>query len=171
MTDQELLQAIGQVVESKIEPMRQDIHGLKEDVQELKDNFVRLEMKVDKLDKRVSSLEMKVDKLDKRVSSLETKVDSLDKRVSSLETKVDGLEKQVGSLDKRVGTLEEQMTGVRVYMDVDLKRTLNLLLEGQQALWDRFVPREEYEPLKDRTEVLELTVKRHSQEIRELQLA
>ena len=143
MTDQELLQAIGQVVESKIEPMRQDIHGLKEDVQELKDNFVRLEMKVDKLDKRVSSLE----------------------------TKVDGLEKQVGSLDKRVGTLEEQMTGVRVYMDVDLKRTLNLLLEGQQALWDRFVPREEYEPLKDRTEVLELTVKRHSQEIRELQLA
>ena len=32
MTDQELLQAIGQVVEAKIEPVRQDIRDLKEQV-------------------------------------------------------------------------------------------------------------------------------------------
>lgn len=152
MTDQELLQAIGQVVEnaveSKLEPVRQDIHELKE--------------QVGRVEQRIDRLESKVDSLEKRMDRLESKVDSLEKRMDRLESKVDGLE-------TRVVSLEPQMTGIRVYMDTELDRTLKLLLEGQQALWDRFVPYEEFNPLEGRTEVLELTVKRHSQEIRELQ--
>ena len=103
MTDQELLQAIGQVVEAKLEPIRQDVCELKDSV--------------------------------------------------------------------RTDKLDEQVRGIRIYMETDQRRTLNLLLEGQQALWDRFVPHEEFNPLKDRTEVLEATVRLHSQEIRELQPA
>lgn len=115
MTDQELLLAIGQVVEAKLAPVRQDIRELKDSVQQLETRMDRLEARTDKL--------------------------------------------------------EEQVQGIRVYMETDQRRTLNLLLEGQQALWDRFVPQEEFDPLKDRTEVLEVTVRRHSQEIRELQFA
>ena len=122
MTDQELLQAIGQVVEAKLDPLSQDIRDLKDGVQKL---------------------ESRMDKLESRIDQLESRVDSL----------------------------EETVHGVRVYLDTDQQRTLNLLLEGQQALWDRFVPQEKFEPLKDRTEILELTVRRHSQEIRALQLA
>lgn len=129
MTDQELLQAIGQVVEAKLEPMRQDIRELKEDVQGLKESVQRLEIRMDKLETRMDQQEARTDKL------------------------------------------EEHVQGIRIYMETDQRRTLNLLLEGQQALWDRFVPREEYESLKDRTEVLEATVRHHSKEIRELQLA
>ncbi len=129
MTDQELLQAIGQVIEAKMEPMRQDIHELKEDVRGMRENYTRLEQRMDRL------------------------------------------ESKVGALDQRVGSLEDRVMGVRVYIDTELKRTLDLLLEGQQALWNRFVPHEEFDPLEERVEVLELTVKRHSQEIRELQLA
>ena len=145
MTDQELLQAIGQVVEnaveSKLEPVRQDIHELKE----------------------------QVGRVEQRLDHLESKVDSLEKRMDCLESKVDQLESRIDGLETRVVSLEPQMTGIRVYMDTELDRTLKLLLEGQQALWDRFVPYEEFDPLEGRTEVLELTVKRHSQEIRELQ--
>ena len=145
MTDQELLQAIGQVVEnaveSKLEPVRQDIHELKE----------------------------QVGRVEQRIDHLESKVDSLEKRMDCLESKVDQLESRIDGLETRVVSLEPQMTGIRVYMDTELDRTLKLLLEGQQALWDRFVPYEEFDPLEGRTEVLELTVKRHSQEIRELQ--
>ncbi len=145
MTDQELLQAIGQVVEnaveSKLEPVQQDIHELKE----------------------------QVGRVEQRIDRLESKVDSLEKRMDRLESKVDQLESRIDGLETRVVSLEPQMTGIRVYMDTELDRTLKLLLEGQQALWDRFVPYEEFDPLEGRTEVLELTVKRHSQEIRELQ--
>ena len=131
MTDQELHQAIGQVVEnaveSKLNPVQQDIHELKE------------------------------------------QVGRLEKRMDRLESKVDQLESRIDGLGTRVVSLETQVTGLRVYMDTELDQRLKLLLEGQQALWDRFVPYEEFDPLEDRTEVLELTVKRHSQEIRELQ--
>ena len=122
MTDQELLQAIGQAVSATMEPVRQDLHALKEDVQALRED----------------------------VQTLKGDVQELQSSYTQLETKVDG---------------------IRVYVDTDLQRTLNLLLEGQKALWDRFVPQEEFEPLKDRTKIFELTVRRHSQEIRELQLA
>lgn len=173
MTDQELLQAIGQVVEnaveSKLEPVRQDIHELKEQVGRVEQRIDRLESKVDSLEKRMDRLESKVDSLEKRMDRLESKVDSLEKRMDRLESKVDQLESRIDGLETRVVSLEPQMTGIRVYMDTELDRTLKLLLEGQQALWDRFVPYEEFNPLEGRTEVLELTVKRHSQEIRELQ--
>lgn len=142
MTDQELLQAIGQVFEAKMEPIRQDIHELKADVQGLKAD----------------------------VETLKTDVQGLKADVETLKTDVQELKVGYTSLDKQVSTLKDQVTNVRLYLENEQKRTLNLLLEGQQALWDRFVPHEEFDPLEDRTEVLALTVQRHSQEIRELQL-
>ena len=142
MTDQELLQAMGQVVEAKMEPIRQDIHELKADVQGLKAD----------------------------VETLKTDVQGLRVDVETLKTDVQELKVGYTSLDKQVSTLKDQVTNVRLYLENEQKRTLNLLLEGQQALWDRFVPHEEFDPLEDRTEVLALTVQRHSQEIRELQL-
>ena len=143
MTDQELLQAIGQVVEAKLDPVRQDICELKGSVQ-------RLDGRMDQLESRIKQLELGMDKLESRIEQLELGMDKLKNRTEEL---------------------EEKVNGIRIYMDTEQKRTMNLLLEGQQALWDRFVPNEKYDPLKDRIEVLELVVKRHSQEIRELQLA
>lgn len=157
MTDQELLQAIGQVVEAKMEPMRQDIRELKDSVQ--------------RLDNRMDRLETRMDRLEARIDSLETRMDRLETRIDNLETRMDRLEARMDRLEARTDKLEEQVQGIRVYMETDQRRTLNLLLEGQQALWDRFVPREEFDSLKDRTEVLEVTARRHSQEIRELRFA
>lgn len=143
MTDQELLQAIGQVIEAKLDPVRQDICELKGSIQ----------------------------RLDSRMDRLELNIDRLESRMDQLESRIKQLELGMDKLKNRTEELEEKVNGIRIYMDTEQKRTMNLLLEGQQALWDRFVPNEEYDPLKDRTEVLELVVKRHSQEIRELQLA
>lgn len=115
MTDQELLQAIGQIVEAKMEPVRQNICTIKEDVQALKENFTKLE--------------------------------------------------------KRVSGLEETVTGIRVYIDADLDRTLKLLLEDQQAIWDRATPPERYDALEVRASALEMAVKQHGQEIQKLKFA
>lgn len=164
MTDQELLQAIGQVVEAKIEPLRQDICELKEQVGHLESRMDRLEEKVDRLESRM-------DRLEERVGRLESRMDRLESRMDSLEETVGGLKTTVAGLESRVGTLEEQMTCVRVYMDTELDRTLKLLLEGQQAVWDRAVPPERYDALEVRTSALEMAVKQHSQEIQELKLA
>lgn len=81
--------------------------------------LVRIEAKIDNLDKRVVRLEAKVDNLDKRVTRLETKVDNLDKkfddldkRVVRLETKVDNLDKKFDDLDARVDNLGNQLDGL-----------------------------------------------------------
>ncbi len=157
MTDQELLQAIGQVIEAKLDPVRQDICELKGSVQ--------------RLDSRMDRLELNIDRLESRMDQLELNMDRLDSRMDQLESRIKQLELGIDKLERRTEELEEKVNGIRIYMDTEQKRTMNLLLEGQQALWDRFVPNEEYDPLKERTDVLELVVKRHSQEIRELQLA
>ena len=74
--------------------------------------LVRIETKVDNLDKRVVRLEAKVDNLDKRLDDLdkrvvrlEAKVDDLDKRVTRLETKVDNLDARVDNLGNRLDGL------------------------------------------------------------------
>ena len=71
--------------------------------------LVRIEAKIDNLDKRVARLEAKVDDLDKRVIRLEAKIDNLDKRVTRLETKVDNLDKKFDDLDKRVVRIETEV--------------------------------------------------------------
>lgn len=147
MTDQELLQAIGQVVEAKLEPMRKDICELKDDVTSMNSRMKQLEADVSRVSARMDRLEFNMDRVESRIKLLEHGVDQL------------GI---------RADDLEEKVNGIRICMDTDQQRTLNLLLEGQQALWDRFVPHEKFGPIVDRTEVLEATARRHSQEIREL---
>ena len=61
MTDQELLQAIGQVVESKIEPIRQDIHAIKEDVRALQENYTKLESRVGTLEEQMTCVRVYMD--------------------------------------------------------------------------------------------------------------
>ena len=171
MTDQELLQAIGQVVEAKLDPVRQDICELKGSVQRLDGRMDRLELNMDRLDGRMDQLELNMDRLDGRMDQLESRIKQLELGMDKLESRIKQLELGMDKLKNQTEELEEKVNGIRIYMDTEQKRTMNLLLEGQQALWDRFVPNEKYDPLKDRIEVLELVVKRHSQEIRELQLA
>ena len=71
--------------------------------------LMRIEAKIDNLDKRVVRLEAKVDDLDKRVIRIEAKIDNLDKRVTRLEAKVDNLDKKFDDLDKRVVRLETKV--------------------------------------------------------------
>ena len=68
-----------------------------------------LDKRIDNLDKRVVRLEAKVDDLDKRVVRIEAKIDNLDKRVVRLETKVDNLDKKFDDLDKRVVRIETEV--------------------------------------------------------------
>lgn len=136
MTDQELLQAIGQVVESKMEPMRQDICALKDDVRLLKGD-----------------------------------VQILKEDIQGLKDHVQGLHQRMDSLETKYTKLEEKVDGVRIYMDTDLHRTLNLLMEGQKAVLDRVTPPERYEALEVRTSALEMAVRQHSCQIQELMYA
>ncbi|NBI65262.1 hypothetical protein D1646_00265 [Pseudoflavonifractor sp. 60] len=132
MTDQELIQAIGRVIESTMEPMRQDISTLKENVQILKAD-----------------------------------IQNLKEDIQGLHLQVEGLQ----NIQANNMRLENKVDGVRIYMDTELQRTLNLLMEGQQAALDRVTPLEKYEALEVRISALEMVVHQHNRQIQELMLA
>ena len=87
-----------------------------------------LDKRIDNLDKRVVRLETKVDDLDKRVIRIEAKIDNLDKRVVRLETKVDNLDKKFDDLDKRVVRIETEVDNLDGRVDNFGNRLDGLLL-------------------------------------------
>ena len=74
MSDQELLSAISDIVEEKIEPLKQDIKGLKEDVSGLKGDVSGLKGDVNGLKGNVNGLKKDVNSLTSRMDSLEKEV-------------------------------------------------------------------------------------------------
>lgn len=74
MSNEELLSAISDIVEAKLELIKQDIHGLKEEVGSLKED-------VSVLKEEVGSLKEDVSGLQKKVGSLASRMDSLEKEV------------------------------------------------------------------------------------------
>lgn len=81
MSDKELLSAISDIVEAKLEPIKQDIHGLKEEVGSLKEDVSGLKEEVGSLKEDVSGLKEDVSGLQKNVGSLTSRMDSLEKEV------------------------------------------------------------------------------------------
>lgn len=163
MTDQELLQAIGRIVETaldakldaKLEPMRKDIR-------ELKDSVVSIDLRTKQLEAAVGRINTRLDRLEFGMDRLNAKVNQLEQRIGRLDVKMDKLE-------PRMDGLEEKVLGIRLYLENEQKKEMELILEEQKFLWNRFVPHEEFTPLEDRTQVLEATARYHSEEIQELQ--
>lgn len=89
MTDNELLLAISDLMEkkleSKLEPIRNDINELKTGVNNLTIRMDRLEAKIDILETRMDSLEIRVTSLENRVTKLELHIENVtDKNIQLL---------------------------------------------------------------------------------------
>ena len=129
MTDQELLQAMGQMLDAKISP-------LQEDIRTIRDAQVQLEARMGRHEERMDKLEVQTNQLEKRMEKVEAKVD-----------------------------------GIRVLLDTDIRRTLNLIMENQQILTERMPDPRVNQRLETRVAALEMAVRQHSWEIQELKRA
>ena len=105
MTDQELLSAISNMLDKKIEPLKQDI--------------CCLTRRMDALDKKVECLTGRMDALDKKVECLTGRMDALDKKVECLTGRMDSLEKEVrrNSLILENDVLPRLQTIEKLYVD------------------------------------------------------
>ena len=112
----------------------------------------------------MNSLDSKLTSLDEKVNSLYTKVASLDAKVNSLDTKV-------ASLDAKVNSLDADVRGIKVVLENEVRRDLNLLAEGHAAILERLPSQEEKEALEARMDAMEAAIRLHSKQIRELKKA
>lgn len=109
--------------------------------------------------------------LDTKMTSLDEKVNSLDTKVASLDAKVNSLDTKVASLDAKVNSLDADVRGIKVVLENEVRRDLNLLAEGHAAILERLPSQEEKEALEARMDAMEATIRLHSKQIRELKKA
>lgn len=85
------------------------------------------------------------------------------------------LTEKVESMDQRMDRMESGISGIKVRLDGDVQRQLNLLAEGHSRLVERLDALEEVRELaeetKDKVDVIYAVVKRHSGDIAELKKA
>lgn len=106
-----------------------------------------------------------------KLTVLDEKVTSLDEKVNSLDTKVASLDAKVASLDEKVNSLDADVRGIKVVLENEVRRDLNLLAEGHAAILERLPSQEEKEALEARMDAMEAAIRLHSKQIRELKKA
>ena len=106
-----------------------------------------------------------------KLTVLDTKMTSLDEKVNSLDAKVTSLDEKVNSLDTKVASLDADVRGIKVVLENEVRRDLNLLAEGHAAILERLPSQEEKEALEARMDAMEAAIRLHSKQIRELKKA
>ena len=74
MTDNELLLAISNIVQTHIEPLKVGMEELKQDVQELQARVGRVEQRLDKVEQRLDKVEQRLDDLERRFDDQEQRI-------------------------------------------------------------------------------------------------
>lgn len=106
-----------------------------------------------------------------KLTVLDTKMTSMDEKVNSLDAKVTSLDTKVASLDAKVNSLDADVRGIKVVLENEVRRDLNLLVEGHAAILERLPSQEEKEALEARMDAMEAAIRLHSKQIRELKKA
>ena len=72
-----------------------------------------------------------------------------------MDAKVNSLDTKVASLDAKVNSLDADVRGIKVVLENEVRRDLNLLAEGHAAILERLPSQEEKEALEARMDAME----------------
>lgn len=102
-------------------------------------------------------------------------LEKLTEKVEGMDQRMDRMEGRMDRMEGRMDRMESDISGIKVRLDVDVQRQLNLLAEGHSRLVERLDALEEVRELaeetKDKVDVIYAVVKRHSGDIAELKKA
>ena len=95
--------------------------------------------------------------------------------LEKLTEKVEGIEGRMDRMEGRMDRMETDISGIKVRLDVDIQKQINLLSESNSRIIERLDALEEVKELaeetRDKVDVIYTVVKRHSGEIAELKRA
>ena len=128
MLTKEDLQAIGSLMDTKLEPIRGDISELKQGQEETNKRIDNLEGKIDNTNKRIDNLGGKIDDTNKRIDNLEGKIDDTNKQIDETNSSLKS------EINKTNSNLKSEINKVYTLIESDVMRKISLLAENHSAL-------------------------------------
>jgi len=99
MTDNELLLAISDIMDKKLEPIKQDIS-------EIKLRLDRVEERLDRVEERLDRVEERLDRVEERLERVEERLDRVEERLERVEERLDQVEERLDQVEREVQTIK-----------------------------------------------------------------
>ena len=116
-----------------------------------------------------------LEKLTEKVDGMGQRIDQMDQRMDRMEGRMDRMEGCMDQMEGRMDRMETDISGIKVRLDVDVQKQINLLSEANSRIVERLDALEEVRELaeetRDKVDVIYAVVKMHSGDIAELKKA
>ena len=155
MTDDELLLAISNIVQTHIEPLKVGMEELKQDVQELQARVGRVEQRLDKVEQRLDKVEQRLDKVEQRLDKVEQRLDDLERRFDDQE--------------QRIWRLEQAQQRTNLLLENDIIPRLQTIEACYTSTYYRYVEEiEDIGRMKEDLSILKKVVAEHSEKLKKI---
>lgn len=123
----------------------------------------------------LEKLTEKVDGMGQRIDQMDQRMDRMEGRMDQMESRMDRMEGCMDQMEGRMDRMETDISGIKVRLDVDVQKQINLLSEANSRIVERLDALEEVRELaeetRDKVDVIYAVVKMHSGDIAELKKA
>ncbi|MEZ3491339.1 MAG: hypothetical protein K1W38_03275 [Lachnospiraceae bacterium] len=152
MTDNELLLAISNMMDTKLEPVNKEIQGLKGEILGIKED--------------VKGLKEDVEVLKEDVKGLKEDVEVLKEDVKGLKEDVEVLKGDVEVLKEDVSDLKIRVKKIELTQETQILPQLNTIQACYTSTYERYkVSVDDYETMKQDISVLKNVVEQHSEKL------
>ena len=160
LIDKETLEAIGQLMDSRLQQAMQPIHT-----------------RLDGIDERLDGIDARLDRVDERLDGIDARLDRVDERLDGIDARLDGMDERFEGIEARLDTMQGDIDALKAdnVKLITLEKKVDLLIEGQQNMNEKFAKldqvADDVADLKVRVTALEVVTRDHTAQLRELRMA
>lgn len=113
MTSQELLISIGEMLEAKISPLREDIRELKQDMSDVKQDICVMKQEMDSMRQEIDVMKLDINSMKEEMSSMRS---------------------EIGSMREEMGGVKQRLTRIETTLENETNRGIRIIAEGHLDL-------------------------------------
>ena len=127
MTSQELLISIGEMLEAKISPLREDIRELKQDICVMKQEMGSMRQEIDVMKEDISDLKQEM-------SSMRQEMDSMRQEIGVMKEDISDMEREMSDMREEMGGVKQRLTRIETTLENETNRGIRIIAEGHLDL-------------------------------------
>lgn len=113
----------------------------------------------------------RLDGVDRRLDGMNKRLNSMDGRLEAVEDRIGGMENELADVKGRATHVEADTSRMKLLMEHDIPKQINILAEGHVAIIERLPEADELDGIRSRVRALEHVVTEHTDEIATLKRA